>query len=417
MRHGKLLNTISKGIWFIDERVGHSYAPFVASVLKGKVLNAYPAGEIPVTTSFTISSSSSRSKISGSSNSNEQKLIAVHPIKGLITKEDQDCGPRGTESLMKALTKMDNNPNVIAHILEADSGGGDGSNCKTTANFIRYEIKKPVITWYNGLNGSACYWITSSADEVYASEQTDIVGSIGAYLTFYSIKKHLKKKGIVVHEIYAPQSKQKNKPFKDAEKGNYEEIQNELLRPYAQSFIDSVKSMRNIKDDSLVFAGKTYMSNKAIEINLIDGIKTFDEVVARASELGNQYSNSNNHHQVDMKNDKILAVLGINALESVDGHVSLSVDNIEKINAALSEEQTIETTENPPIESTETVETNPVLMELQKINSRLDDQDKKINAWSEKKPADETTKPVSETEDDVQVDEEWDKISAKAGWS
>lgn len=318
----------------MDASVAQGYLPFVVNLLKGNAVDAYD--ETPVTSSFTVLAGGFSGKTGSASGSSDERYIAIHPVKGVITKESQVCGPRGTIELMRDMKRMDNDPSVVAHVLEMDSGGGEGTNCMTVGNYLRTEIQKPIIAWYNGLNCSASYWISSSADEIYAAETTDIVGSIGVFVSIIDVRGYLEKEGLTLHEIYADQSTGKNKDFKTAMEGEYDDIKKNFLNPYAQSFIDAVKSLRDINDDGDVFTGKTYMSEEAIQVGLIDGIKTFDEVIARAAELADETEYNNSNKRIDMETPKLNAVLNVDNLESdKDGYVSMSTDDVLRIEAAL----------------------------------------------------------------------------------
>jgi protease-4 len=102
--------------------------------------------------------------------------------------------------------------------------------------------------------------------------------------------------GIKIHTIYSTLSTEKNKGYRDAMKGEYDTILSEDLDPFVKMFIADVKAARPNVDES-VFKGKTYYAQDALKLGLIDGIKSFDEVVARAFELGqNNGANSNTNN-------------------------------------------------------------------------------------------------------------------------
>lgn len=211
--------------------------------------------------------------------------VAIHAMIGTITKYGGWC-TRGTEDLMREMEEADQMANIAGHVIEIDSGGGEGTNLETVANHIRYNIQKPVVAWYNGYCCSAAYWIASAADEVYASEPTDVAGSIGVYMTFMDLRKYYEEKGITLHEVYADQSTEKNHDMRAARDGEYEIIKNNFLNPYAQRFIDMVREMRpGLAHEDAPMRGGIYMSQEAQKLGLIDGVMTRQQAILRVNQL------------------------------------------------------------------------------------------------------------------------------------
>lgn len=217
--------------------------------------------------------------------------IAVHEVQGMILKHDGPCSI-GTETMMDRMRAADRHSSIQSHFIKIDSGGGQGTNIETMARVIRHELKKPVVAWFNGTCASAAFYIAAAADKVYASEGTDIVGSIGVLANFNDVRAHLEQNGIVIHEVYADQSELKNKEIADVFKGDYDAIKANILNPYAQQFIDTVKEFRPQLTEEDAFKGKVFMTKDAIKIGMIDGQKTFEEAINSTIELS-QKSNTN----------------------------------------------------------------------------------------------------------------------------
>lgn len=352
----ELIRAIITTPWMINPSAVIGYAPALTRLLQGKQASfSQPNIESYIT---EVSSSSQNG------GGNVINKVGIIPIRGVIMKDSQECGPAGLESKRNLLQQYLNDPEISAVVLDLDTPGGQASFLETFAKTIE-SADKPVLAYYNNMCASAGYYIASQCDEIYASEENDMVGSIGTVASFFDIRGHLEKEGIKYHEVYATQSTNKNKMFKQALEGNYTLLQSELLDPCAQNFIDQVKSNRNISNQE-VFTGKTYLTPEAISNGLIDGIKSFNEVVLRAAELANQKSGSsdngtqnNNENLNEMKNKNILLVatfLGLTALESKDGHISLSVENIEKLGVQLAKSDATATeleTKNASISSLE----------------------------------------------------------------
>jgi protease IV len=265
------------------------------------------------------------------------RSVAVYEISGMIVKDDywyyNMC------DLMDDLAENEADPEVIAHVLCVDSGGGEATNIDTVARYIRSNIAKPVLVHVNGFACSAAYYLSAGADKIYASEPTDIFGSIGTVITLADYAKMYESMGIELHEIYADQSTEKNQDYKLALAGKYEAIKQDLLNPYTAQFVKTVNEMRTITDDGHVFAGKTYMTEAAQAIGLIDGQRTFEAVLEEAIQLGTQFYNQTKIQMttINMSAPRIAAALGIATDQFVaqDGHVSVRAEDFAAIEAAL----------------------------------------------------------------------------------
>jgi ClpP class serine protease len=217
----------------------------------------------------------------------EEPVAMIWPVRGMITKESQYCGPMGMEKLMERMLEADANPKVVGHLLDIDSGGGDARYMEVAAQTIRYMLEKPVVAHYNGVCASAAYYLASAADEIYASQPADVVGSIGVMMTLADMKGYYEEKGIKLHEIYASQSTLKNQDYHAAIEGSYGPLRSQVLDPYARQFIATVQEMRQQLDAEEAFQGKIYTSAEAQAIGMIDGMTRKEYAIARIFELSN----------------------------------------------------------------------------------------------------------------------------------
>ena len=281
-------SAILRGSWLIDRGYADSHLPFVKDLLtKGAPtsLSGAPVEKQPI--EYAVITAGSNQIITNhyEYNGAPEGSIAMINISGPILKNGGMCS-YGSKDFTAMVQKANANSNIKGIILSIDSPGGmvDGTN--TLADAIKAS-NKPVVAFVDsGMMASAAMWIGSAADEIYASQKTDTIGSIGVFTTLYDFREYFAKEGIKIHEIYAPQSKDKNKDYKDAMDGKYAALK-ERLKFIADEFIAAVEDNRGdrLKDKEEPFTGKMYAAEKATEIGLIDGIKTFDQVVARINEL------------------------------------------------------------------------------------------------------------------------------------
>ena len=315
----------------IDPTFVHAHAHVIEQLVQGKFQSSEKSDIIK---SYVLPQSSSNSVrvVPVWNREFPENSVAVLPLHDVIFKQDQECGPYGTLTYMAWLNNALKSENVIAIVLDVDSPGGEATNIETFANAIA-QSTKPIFTSFNGLNCSAAYFATAST-KIFATESTDIVGSVGTMISFLDVIPALEKQGAKYHEIYADQSSMKNKIFHEALKGNYEPIKEKLLNPYAKSFIDYVKNYRTIKNENAL-KGETYMAEEAVQIGLIDGIQTIEKTIELAYQLGmqnKQKSSSSNSIHMKQEFPLIQNIIGENTIVVDEEKGSyLTVENLESI--------------------------------------------------------------------------------------
>lgn len=214
----------------------------------------------------------------------EGATVAVIPVTGPLMKSDF-CGSFGTKSLAGITQMASNTTSVQAIVFLHDSPGGTVDGTQSFADAVKASTKR-TITLCEGMMCSADYWVGSSSDEVYASSETDIIGSIGTMISFYDYSKAIEKEGIILRQYYATESKDKNKATTDAMNGDGKALVSEMLDPINDIFLSAVKDNRGAKlslSKENVLTGKVYTSPKAVTLGLIDGIASFDEVMSSAA--------------------------------------------------------------------------------------------------------------------------------------
>lgn len=214
--------------------------------------------------------------------------IAMVDILGPILKYGDYC-TYGSVEYSDLMVRLSNSNRVAGIILNIDSPGGQADGTAMLAQTIREVSKvKPVIAIIqDGIAASAAMWIASAAQEIYVTQSTDQVGSIGAYQLLYDYSGYLEQMGVKEHLILAPQSTDKIKDYLDALKGDYTLIK-EDLKFLVQDFVASVKAGRGARlntADENPFTGKMYKASDAKKIGLIDGQKSFAGVITRMENL------------------------------------------------------------------------------------------------------------------------------------
>lgn len=202
----------------------------------------------------------------------DEKLIFVMPIHGTLTKYD-NCIGCATMYVADKLEEYRTRDDIVGFVLDIDSPGGACNAIMPVVSEIR-KIQadgKPVIAHVD-LCASAAYWIASQTDAIFTDNLMSSVGSIGAYYAFIDDREN-KQTGEHLVEIYAPESTDKNRAFREALDGKPELAQKELSET-VQRFISDVKAGRpGIKADAEgVMSGAMFEAAKALELGMTDSM-------------------------------------------------------------------------------------------------------------------------------------------------
>lgn len=367
-----LASAILRGTWLIDPAIARTQLPILENILNGNtkfeplteeeksarepknfIVGFAGAGKAHAVNVYAAANAPSGT-------SERTKTVQVIPVIGVMLKYSEECGPIGTTDIARRIEAANANPNVDAIVIKIDSPGGMVDGTQTLTDAIK-KSTKPVIGFIDdGMACSAGYWAASSCTEIIASQETDVIGSIGVYVTLADFKKKYEASGLPIHEIYSDRSSEKNKTYRDALAGDYKGIKEKMLNPIADKFIASVKENRAGKINTDVadpFKGDTYMALRAIEIGLIDSIGSFNTAIQRAAELSDQnkpVANTNNtQSKTDMK-IKLLAtqtllasVIGATfAQGETEKEIELTPENINAISDRLNSDANAISTAN-----------------------------------------------------------------------
>lgn len=214
--------------------------------------------------------------------------IVMIDIIGPVLKYGDVCS-YGSVHHNNLIAKFANAKNIAGIILNIDSPGGQADGTAMLARTINQAVKlKPVVgIVQDGIAASAACWIGTATQELYCTEETDKVGSIGAYTTIADVYAYWEKEGLPVRDIYSRLSPDKNLDYRNALEGKDDLIQDDLDF-LVKDFIADVKTFRGqrlktAKEDP--FTGKMYNAGEAMKIGLIDGVKSLEQVVKRVQNL------------------------------------------------------------------------------------------------------------------------------------
>ena len=315
--------------------------------------------------------------------------VAVISVEGPLMKEDQYCGPDGMATIGRMIQQADEHPNIKAIVLRVDSPGGTVDGTETLGNIIK-AVEKPILTFVDGLMASAALWVGSSADEVWASTDTDMVGSVGVLMSFADIQPYWEKQGVVFHTVVASTSPDKVKMWEDLRAGKYEAYIKEQLDPIDEKFMSTMRTNRpGVEDHHLT--GKVFFARDVMGV-FVDKIGTIEQAIERAAELADEkeVTNNNKNNSKSMKQFAHLnTVLGVDSLESVDEAVSLNEEQLEAVDTALATAGTVTTERDSALEqvTTLTTERDNALEQVNTLTTERDNALEQVNTLTTERDA------------------------------
>lgn len=183
-----------------------------------------------------------------------QSFVAILPVCGPITRNGDACS-YGSIDLRDAMIEAANQDECAGIVLYINSGGGSAdaiADIKYAIDYVHQHGLK-VTAFIDGMCASAAYYYAVLCDEICYMNDKDQIGSIGAFAAFYTQKDGEKNEytNETFHVVYADQSYDKNKWYREATDGNYDVIKEELNK-LNEDFIADVRAARpNAKDEHL----------------------------------------------------------------------------------------------------------------------------------------------------------------------
>lgn len=215
-----------------------------------------------------------------------QDSVGIIVAKGTILNGKQPAGDIGGESTSALLRKARFDDKIKAVVLRVDSPGGSAF----ASEQIRQEVLalkaagKPVVASMSSMAASGGYWISASADYIYA-KPTTLTGSIGIFGMITTFENSLASLGIHTDGV-ATSDWAGIRPSRALTPQVKAVIQRHIERGYHE-FISMVASERNMSVEQVdkIAQGRVWSGKKALEIGLVDALGDLDKAVAKAAEL------------------------------------------------------------------------------------------------------------------------------------
>lgn len=318
-----------------------------------------------------------------------QSYVCILPVCGPITRNGDACS-YGSVDLRDVVIEAVSEEECSGVIFYINSPGGSAAAIPDFKYAINYahEHGKECIAFVDGMCASAAMYLAALCDGRYYMNDQDMIGSIGVMAAFYTLKDGEKNEytNQTYHELYAKESYEKNKWYRDACEGNYEDLLADLDNLADQFMADVKAACPNATDEHL--HGATF---NAVDVDgiLMDGKTTLDAVIASLLDSTTQHPTSttqatNTQTTIDMNNYPLTqAVLGVEELVVTEEGTFLNVALLDANEKALADKDAAITEANEKVANAE-----KALADAQAHSKEIEEQ--LATAMNDKEEADKT---------------------------
>ncbi|USD58931.1 S49 family peptidase [Vibrio sp. SCSIO 43140] len=206
--------------------------------------------------------------------------IALIQFEGEVTRGSSTAdGTRLSEAIQKAME----DPLAHAVLIEANSPGGSPVQAEIlhrTLMTMRETTNKPVFFSIGEMCASACLYVSSSADKVFA-HRNSLIGSVGVRMDTWGFDKLIKNLQIERRTLSAGKNKALLDPFMPENPEAVKHLKNEVLAPLYVEFKNALIEGRGNKlatENPDLFTGYIWTGQDAVELGFADEIKTHYEI-------------------------------------------------------------------------------------------------------------------------------------------
>jgi protease-4 len=215
--------------------------------------------------------------------------IGVIVAAGEILDGSQPPGSIGGESTARLVREAHRDKNVKAIVLRVDSPGGSVLASEEIYREVRAAQKagKPVVVSMGDLAASGGYYISASADEIWAHPAT-ITGSIGIFGAIPTFQKTLEKIGVNVDGVGTTSLSGQLRLDRGLGEDAKKLLQLSIDHGY-EEFLQRVADGRKKSRDEVhaIAQGRVWIGTDAKQNGLVDHLGLFDEAVKAAAARAN----------------------------------------------------------------------------------------------------------------------------------
>ncbi|MBQ1733174.1 MAG: signal peptide peptidase SppA, partial [Bacteroidales bacterium] len=225
--------------------------------------------------------------------------VAVLFAEGEIVDGNGGKGQMGGDKIAEELRKIRENDDVKAVVLRVNSPGGSGLASEVMWREIQKvkQAGKPVVVSMGNLAASGGYYISCSADYIFA-QPTTLTGSIGVFGMFPNLQGLVTDKiGLTVDTVCTNAHADFGSTMRPVTEMEYNYVQ-QSIEDFYDTFLTRVFDGRKgkgaeghvLSEKALVDSigqGRVWAGADAIEIGLVDELGSLNDAVKKAVELAN----------------------------------------------------------------------------------------------------------------------------------
>lgn len=224
----------------------------------------------------------------------DQSMVGVLNVKGALLYSGpawlEEYGYTTYDLFTQRFANLMNDNRVKTILMRIQSPGGTAFGASEISEMV-FEARgrKKIVAYADPYAFSAAYEIGSAASSFYTTK-SGMVGSVGAYSMHVDASKYFADKGINVTFIKAGEKKVDGNEFQPLSARAEKDIQKEVDRFY-EAFVSDVARNRGV-DESYVKEnfgkGGRVMSAEALQVGMIDGVSTIEDLIKQEISLLNQ---------------------------------------------------------------------------------------------------------------------------------
>ncbi len=213
--------------------------------------------------------------------------VGLIVAKGVILDGEQPEGSIGGDTLAQLIRDARDDDNIKALVMRVDSGGGSAFASEIIRQEMEITRQKgiPILISMGSVAASGGYWISMSADQVWATPST-ITGSIGVFSAFPTIENSLEKMGISTDGVGTTElagALRIDRPLSPLAKDILQQSVNSIY----QQFLDIVATSRQTTSARIheVAQGRVWTGRAAKDLDLVDHLGDLNDTIAAAAQL------------------------------------------------------------------------------------------------------------------------------------
>jgi len=216
-----------------------------------------------------------------------ENSVGVIVASGVILDGSQAPGTIGGDSTAALIRRATNNDQVDALVLRVDSSGGSAFASEVVLRELEVfqESGRPLVVSMGSVAASGGYWISMSANEIWASPTT-LTGSIGIGATLPTFQRSLNRLGINVDGTGTTAIAGQLDPMRELGPELVSIIGQSIQHGYDQ-FVSKVARHRDKSLEAIdeVARGRVWIATDAQDHGLIDHLGNLGDAIASAAEL------------------------------------------------------------------------------------------------------------------------------------